>query len=765
LQRFASREASESHNEDRRVDALDKVLGRTRYTADIDVGDVLYVRVARSTLPHAQLKDINASAAKEVPGVVRVVTAADVPGSKRFGAFIQDQPLLCDDEVRFVGDPVALVVAETPESAELGVRALQVEYERAPAVFDPNESLTGKVKVHETGNLIDQTTVRKGNVSQGLRDADFVISGTYETPMQEHAYLETEAALARPESDGGITVIGCMQAPFVVEHAVKMILGSSVPRVRIIVAPTGGAFGGKEDAPEGICAMAALATHLTGRPSLVSFSRKESITFHPKRHPMVIEREMGITKAGRITAVRERIIADGGAYASLGPRVLFAAACVATGAYEVPNVLIEGMVVYTNKVPTGAFRGFGKPQTLFAAEVQMDEAAERIGMDPLQFRVQNMLRLGSTTATGQVLKNSVGLEECFQRAVEASGWKTRRSASRSTGTIKRGIGMAAVIHPTGLGPVGVDVTSATVEVTGDDAILVRSGLVEYGQGIHTGYAGIVRRVLGLIGTRVRVELPDTMLALDSGPTVASRGTAMGGKALMIASERLKEKLAAVAADLLSASVPDIAFENDQVFCTGSPEKRISFSDLVMACRKRGLPLREDGWNRISDTSWDGEKGEGSPWVSYSFGVHVAEVEVDTETGKVDLLEYVAAHDSGTVISPAQFTGQIYGGVVQGLGYSLTEELVLDGGRIQNPSFLDYYIPTAADVCRITPILVEAPDGYGPFGAKGIGEPPIEPVAAAVGNAVYDAIGFPIRRLPYTAERVRAAILARSQGKP
>ena len=693
--------------------------------------------------------------------MVRVITAADIPGSKNFGAFVQDQPVLCYDKVRFIGDPVALVVAETPESAEGGVRAVEVQYEKLPAVFDPKESLSGKGMIHERGNLLDRTIVSKGDVTRGLEEADFVVSGTYSTPMQEQAYLETEAALAQKETDGSVTVVGCMQAPFVVEHAVKMVLGSAVPSVRIVVAPTGGAFGGKEDAPEGVCAMAALATHLTGKPALVAFSRQESITFHPKRHPMVIERELGVTKDGKLTAVRERIIADGGAYASLGPRVLFAAACVATGAYEVPNVFVEGLLAYTNKVPAGAFRGFGKPQALFAAELQMEEAARLIGMDPARFRMRNMLRVGSTTSTGQVLKDSVGLEECFMKAIEASGWRVSRDRSDPPANVRRGMGMAALIHPTGLGPVGVDVSSATIELT-DGSVVIRSGLAEYGQGIHTGYAKIARRVLGLKRTRVTVELPDTAVALDSGPTVASRGTAMGGKALLIATQRLKQRLAAIASDLLSVKASEIEFEDDEVLVAGSPGKRISFAVLVAECKKRGVLLKEEGWNRITDTNWDREKGAGSPWVSYSFGVHVAEVQVDTETGKVDLLNYVAAHDSGSVIAPAQFKGQILGGVVQGIGYSLMEELLLDEGRIRNPSFLDYYIPTAADVPRITPILVEAPDEYGPFGAKGIGEPPIEPVAAAIGNAIFDALGFPIRTLPFTAERVHEAIAAQGE---
>jgi len=541
-----------------------------------------------------------------------------------------------------------------------------------------------------------------------------------------------------------------------------MVLGKTVPNVRIVLAPTGGAFGGKEDAPDEVCARAALATYLTKKPTLLAFSRKESTIFHPKRHPIKIEREMGVTRDGKITAVRAKILLDGGAYASLSSRVLFQAVCIVAGAYEIPNVHVDGTVAYTNKVPMGAFRGFGKPQATFAAELQMDEAAAKIQMDPLDFRRRNILRVGSKTATGQLLTSSVGLGECLEKAAEESSWESKRAtySKHQDPVMRRGIGMACMIHPTSLGPLGVDVGSATVEITKDGTVLVRTGMTEYGQGIYTGFAKIVARILGLKNTKIKIEMPDTALTLDSGPTVASRGTVMGGKGVYLATKQLQEKMARVAAQSLSCAPADIAWENDAV--RSSNGKELGFDELVSECKRRGVELREEAWHRASGTSWDNEKGQGSPWVSYSWAVHVAEVQVDVEMGKVDVLNYVAAHDSGAVLIPTQFKSQIYGGIVQGLGYALMEELFIDKGRIKNPSFLDYYIPTAADIPNITPIIVEAPDENGPFGAKGIGEPPIEPVAAAVANAVYNALGFPIREFPYTPERVRTALSSRRE---
>ena len=752
----------QSKKELSRVDALEKVLGKTRYTTDMIDQEVLYLRIVRSPHAHATIKGMDVSAAEKVPGVVKVVTAKDVPGANEVGFFIQDQPLFCDKKVRFIGDAVAMVIAETPEAAELGTQAVKVDYESLPAVFEPEDALRdGAVKLHEKGNLLDHYFVKKGNVEEGFRQADIIIKGTYQTPIQEQAYLETEAALAYPTQDG-ITVLGSLQCPFAVEKAVKIVLGKAVPNVRIVLAPTGGAFGGKEDAPDEVCARAALATYLTKKPALLAFSRKESTIFHPKRHPIRFEREMGVTRDGKVTAVRAKVVLDGGAYASLSSRVLFQSVCLVAGAYDVPNVYVDGIVAYTNKVPMGAFRGFGKPQALFAAELQMDEAAEQLHMDPFEFRRKNILRVGSRTATGQLLSSSVGLEECLLKAAEESSWKTKRASysTGQTGVMRRGIGMACMIHPTSLGPLGVDVGSGIVQVAEDGTIQVRTGMTEYGQGIYTGFVKIVARVLGLKRTRIDVEMADTGRALDSGPTVASRSTVMGGKAIYMAAKQLQDKMAKVAAESLSCKPEDLVWDDDSIR-NPSSGKKLSFDQLVSDCRRRGLELREEAWNRTTGINWDAEKGQGSPWKSYSWAVHVAEVQVDTETGKVDVLNYVAAHDSGTVLIPTQFKSQIYGGVVQGLGYALMEELIIDNGKMMNASFLDYYIPTAADIPSIKPILVEAPDiENGPFGAKGIGEPPIEPVAAAVGNAVYNALGFPVREFPYTPERVRMALSAR-----
>jgi CO/xanthine dehydrogenase Mo-binding subunit len=743
-----------------RIDALEKALGETKYTTDNVHEDALYVRVVRSPHPHALIKRIDTSKAQQVQGVVWVATAKDVPGSNYIGYVVQDKPVLCHDKVRFIGDSVALVVADAPESAELGVRAVRVEYEELPAVFDSRLALLRDAPaIHPAGNLTASHFVRLGDVEKGLAKADFVVKGTYNTPVQEQAYLETEAALAYPTSDG-MVVLGSMQNPFMVKRAVATVLGKAVPNVRIIQAPTGGGFGGKQDAPDEVCAMAALGAWATKRPALLAYSREESTTFHPKRHPMVFEREMGVSSEGKITAVRARILADGGAYASLSERVLFVAVIVAAGPYAVPNVHIDGTVVYTNNVPTGAFRGFGKPQASFAAELQMDEAAEKIGMDPAEFRLHNILRVGSTTPTGQILTGSIGLEECIIQARAASGWDAIRRAGPGFGTKRRGIGMACTIHPEGLNG-EADTATASVEITSQGRVVIKSGLTEYGQGIYTGFVRIVSKVLGTSPERVLVIYPDTDIVPDSGPTVASRSTVFGGKAILLAAEKLKDRLAGVASEMLSCSVKELVFEEDSVWRTAHEDTRLKFDELVSECSRRGLKLREEGRVVKPLPLFDKKSGRGDLAPSYAFGVHVAEVNVDTETGKVDVINYTAAHDSGTVVSRDQYESQIVGGVAQGIGYALMEELILKDGAIKNKTFLDYHIPTAADIPNIRTIIIEAPDDFGPYGAKGVGEAGIEPVAGAVANAVYNALGFPIRRFPFTPERVSEAIEERA----
>lgn len=742
-----------------RIDAGQKVVGRVRYITDMIEVDALYVKVVRSTQAHARICSLDSSEARAIPGVQMVITAKDIPGENLIGFFLRDQPLLAGDVTRFAGEALALVVAEDPVAARRAVEAIKVDYEPLPAVLDIDEALkTGSVKLGKDGNIKESYQVKKGDVDDGFKKSDVILEGRYSFPYQDQAYLETEAALAIPSEDG-LTIMGSIQVPFSVERAVRSVLGKSARGVRIIQAPTGGAFGGKEDAPDEVCSQAALAAFLTNKPCLLAFNRKESMIFHPKRHPGYIRRKIGATRSGKIMALQEYVALDGGAYMALTPRVLFQAVIAASGPYRYPNVLVDGVGVYTNKVPSSAFRGFGKPQGLYAAELQMDELADELKMDPAELRLKNLLQEGDETAWGQRLSNGVGIRECVRRAMEMSNWTGRRRTAAEGGKIRRGLGMALAVHGNSLGPYGFDIGSAILALDQDGYIVVKVALTEYGQGIHTGWVEIVRRALNVDPGIIKVAYADTGEMYDTGPTVASRSTVVGGRALYEAAVNFKSALLREASSILEVLPNNLIIAGDKVVNARDPSVYVEIKEIAKRSEAKGLQIRGEAWiNMNQGTSWNREKGQGSPFRSYSFAAHVAEVEVNTDTGKVDVINYFAVHDSGKILNRKLAESQVHGGVVQGLGYALTEDLVFRDGRLATNSFLDYMIPTFADVpAEIAVDFVEPYNEDGPFGAKGLGEVPIEPVAPAVGNAIRNAIGISVRDFPFTGERVLMAL--------
>ncbi|MEM3631709.1 MAG: xanthine dehydrogenase family protein molybdopterin-binding subunit [Conexivisphaerales archaeon] len=744
----------------RRIDVSEKVAGKLRYTTDMIEVEALYVKVVRSAMPHAMIESIDISQAKETPGVIRVITSHDVPGENLIGFFTRDQPLLAEDRVRFIGEAVALVVAENPVSAMTAVNSVKISYKPLPAILDIDSALSpDAIKIHEDGNIKESFVIKKGNVESAFEKSDIVIEGRYSFPYQEHAYLETEACLAMP-TEGGITVIGSMQVPFAVERAVRTVLGNAVNKVRVIQAPTGGGFGGKEDAPDEVCAHAALAAYLTGRPALLAYNRKESIIFHPKRHPGYIKRKLGATRDGILTALSETIMLDGGAYMSLTPRVIFQSVATATGPYLIPNVDIEGKGVYTNKVPCGAFRGFGKPQSQFAAELQMDELAKELKMDPLELRLKNLIKEGSELPWGQRLGDGIGILQCAIRVKEMAEWEEKRQKYGVVDSkgIARGIGLALAMHGTSIGPLGIDVGSAIIELDENGKIVVKNSLTEYGQGIYTGWIEIVSRALNVDKGLIEVIYPDTSIMYDSGPTVASRSTAVGGRAIYEAAINFKSAILKAASQMIGVKPHRLSLEGDSIKSIENPNNRLSLKDIASMARKNGQTIKGEAWVNMNQGSyWDREKGRGVPWKSYSFAAHVAEVEVDINSGKVNVVNYYAVHDSGKILKRSLAESQVYGGVVQGLGYALMEDLHFKDGKLLSNSFLDYMIPTFADTPNIYVDFIETYNEDGPFGAKGLGEVPIEPVAPAIANAIYNAIGKPIRAFPFTSERVFSAL--------
>jgi len=741
-----------------RIDAERKAKGEIKYTGDLIEVNALYVKVFRSNVPHALIESLNIQDALSVPGVVKVLTYNDIPGDGIIGFFTRDQPLLAKDKVRYIGDPIALIVAETPLAAIKAMERIKVSYKPLPAVLSIDEALNpNSVKIHDRGNIKEMFTIKRGDIQRGEKESYVIVEGRYDFGYQEHAYLETEACLAIPTSDG-IVAIGSMQVPFSVEKAIRTVLGNAVKNVKVIQAPTGGGFGGKEDAPDEVCAQAALAAWATGKPAFLMFNRRESIGFHPKRHPGYIKRKLGATKDGKLKLLVEDIYLDGGAYMSLSPRVLFQAVMTAPGPYYIPNLLINGVAAYTNKVPAGAFRGFGKPQSQFAAEVQMEELARELGMDPAELRLINIVHEGDELISGR-LQNGVGAEQCIKKAMEISDWKKKITSYPLTNSAKvRGIGMASVIHGTSIGPLGIDVGAAIVELDEEGNILIKNSLTEYGQGIMTGWTDIVKNALNVDGEIIKVLYPDTSIMYDSGPTVASRSTVVGGRALLEAALNFKSELIRFVSTLTSINPTRLSLEHNYV--TDMPEKRlkITLKEIAENAKRRGIIIKGESWyNNNVDVYWDKDKGVGKAWKSYSFATHIAEVEVDTETGEVKVLNYYAVHDSGKIINKKLAETQVYGGVTQGLGYALMEDLIVKDGKVLNDSFLDYMVPTFADTPNINASFIETYNIDGPFGAKGLGEVPIEPVAPAVVNAVSNAIGKKLRTIPITPERVLTAI--------
>ncbi len=745
-----------------RKDALEKVTGRARFAADLFVPGMLRVRVVRSPVARGRIRSIEASRAREVPGVVTVLTARDIPGRNCVPVVLDDLPLLAAEEVRFHGEPVAVVAAETEAAAEEGARRVVVEVEELPPVLDPLEALKpGAPCLWGNDNVFKRWHVRRGDVDQALARADLVVSGTYRTPYQEHAYLEPQGMLAVPCPDGGLEVTGSMQCPFYVREGVATVLGLPLAAVRVVQATTGGGFGGKEDVPSIVAGQAALVAWKTGRPARLIYTREEDILSMSKRHPGFVESRYGFTRDGILVAADVRYILDAGAYATLSPVVAWRGTVHAVGPYRCENVRVETLAVATNKVPCGAFRGFGSPQVLFAAESQMDEAAHRLGLDPVEIRRRNALRDGDVTPTGQRLRAEVGLSEALERVALASGWAEKRSRPPSPGPKRYGIGCSVVHYGVCLGAGGrnLDRAGAFVQVMYDGSAIYAVGTTEMGQGMHTVLAQIVAEELGLPYEAVRPVASDTHMVPDSGPTVASRTTVMSGNALREAAAPIRRTLQEVAASLLGVDDPTtVRLENGKAFAADG--RTVGYGDVLHRCFLERRHLASSGLAVSPETSWDPETGAGEAYITYAFAANVVEVEVDVETGEVEVLRVHAAHDIGRAINPTGVEGQIEGGSAQGLGYALLEEVLHDAqGRMVNHRFSTYLIPTARDVPPIHAHIVEHPTEVGPYGAKGFGEQPLMGIAPAVANAVFHATGVRVREIPITPERLWRALRA------
>lgn len=743
----------------KRVDGLEKVTGLAKYSADYLFEKALRVKAVRSPYPHAMVKRVDKASALKVPGVEAVILPEDVPGENQIGYLVDDQPIITT-KARYVGDIVALVIARDEKAAWQGADQVQVEYEELPAVFDPQEALKSNFKIHDHGNIAANAKVKKGNVEEAFRQCDVIVERTYRAGSQDHAYLEPEAAVAIPVGARGVTVIGTTQNPFRTRHTVARVLGWGDSEVTVMTPYIGGGFGGKDTYGPLICGLAALAAVNLGRPAMIVYPRYESFAYRFKRGPFEIKFKTGATKEGKLKAIQVDYVVDAGGYATWSVGFTKRAAYHATGVYEVDHVKVEGLAVYTNNLPNAAFNGFGNPQMLFAAESQMDIMAEALNMDPVEFRLKNALVPGSRTGTNQLLDHAVGIKELIQKVAEKADWRGKRAqyAGHQREDRRRGIGVGCSWHGCGTTGFKRDWAGASVIVNPDGSVTYSTGIVEIGQGTTTSHAMMVAEVLGIPFERVRVDANNTGTMPDSGETHAQRGTIIGGTAAVDAALKIRKRMNKLAAELWECSEEEIAFGNGETYNLKHPLQKIAFKDLAYEMYMRGIAPAEYGFIKARRGVPDPETGQGDPYAAYTFGCTIAEVEVDLETGQVDVLRLVPGVAAGKIIQPAVAKGQVYGCGMLGLGYALTERVVRKDGKMQNPSYIDYLIPTIKDKPEMADLVcVEDEYKYSGFGAKGVGEIAFIATPLAIASALYQATGVRFWEMPLDMEKIYFAL--------
>jgi xanthine dehydrogenase molybdenum-binding subunit len=750
----------------RRPDMPGKVTGRAQYAGDLSLPGMLHAKTKRSTVAHARIKRIDATKALAYPGVKAVLTHHDVPRVLHYGsphprsASVTKDQYILDSRVRYWGESVAVVAATSEEIAEEALDLIEVEYEELPAAFTVEQALApGFPPIHERADnlVVDPVVVRRGDVEQGFAEADLVVEGTYAMGRPTPAYMEPNVCVCRWDDDR-LTVWISTQTPFMVRGSLAEVLGLPHHKVRVLVDHMGGGFGAKQDLfqSEFLCALLAQRTR---RPVRMEFTRKETFLGGRSRHPGTVWLRQGFKKDGTITAREARVTFNSGAYGSHAPGVTAVGTTALTSLYRCDNVHLEGRCVYTNTPIAGAFRGYGVVQTYYALDIQMEEAAERLGMDPAELKLRNAVREGDLSPSGHPIIGH-GLEDCIRRGVEEVNWKQIRGQGRKTenqedsdpGPIRRGWGMGCEMHGSSAYPGIKEQGNATVRMNEDGTVQLFTGTTGLGTGAHTALAQVVAEELGVRFEDVSVVHGDTdVVPWDIG-AFASHTTYMGGRAAQMAAAEVKEEVLAIAAEALEASPADLEIRQGRVRIKGS-DRGISVREAVSP--KKGLPTKQ----LIASASY-------TPTKSYSFAAHFVEVQVDTETGQVDVLQVVPVHEIGRVIHPVAAEGLIEGGIQQGIGHTLTEDYVVDltNGRSLNAGFVDYKMPLSLDMPPIRTVILEtAPDPGGPFGAKGVGEDPIIAIGPAIANAVYDATGVRFRHYPITPEQVLEGLRQKRKG--
>jgi CO/xanthine dehydrogenase Mo-binding subunit len=731
-----------------RSDAPLKVTGRAKFGSDHDKNDMLFGRVLRSPYPHAKILDIDTSAAERLPGVKGVVTGK--PLVKPVGMFLQDEPLLATDRVRYRGEGVAAVGAVSEDIAEDALSLIRVEYEELPAVFDPESAMAEDApRVHEDKeNAIDRFRVTFGDVERGFQDADVIVENRYTTGRVAHLALEPRSTLATYDLGGKLTVEKSSQSVYGERALLSEALGIPQSKIRVVSSFVGGAFGSKEE-PLALDAGATLLAMKTGRPVKVTHTREDE--FHTRlRHPFIIQSRHGAKKDGSLTAVHYKVIIDNGAYTSLGTAVSRAASTLGGSLYRLPHYLAESVLVYTHHPPCGAMRGFGNPQITFAQEQQMDLLAAELGLDPVEIRLRNAVETGDETASGAILK-SCGLKECIQKAAERFGWAEKRKNPKPN----RGIGVACGVHFTSSRETALDCSAVTLKMNLDGSLILIAGTSEMGTGSDSLLGQIAAEILGIPPEEIEIIRGDTETTPFCLGIWGSRVTTMAGKATQMAAEEVRGLVAETVAEKLEVGPDDLMFRDKRVFVPGSPGQGVDLADAVMSTvlRRHGQELITKAQYDAVSECLDEETGRGNYSQAWSFTAKIVEVEVNPETGLVEVQRLISSVDLGKAINPKGAEGQIEGSAQMGLGFALSEECVWENGLPVNATMVDYKMPASIDMPPVDAILVESNDPYGPFGAKGLGEMALVGVAAAVSNAVHDATGVRIKDAPITSEKV------------
>lgn len=738
-----------------RFDAWKKVTGEERYAADYYDGDLLRAGVKRAGVPHGTLKGIKLEEAKALPGVVSVLTHADITGSNREGILKKDKPVLVDGRIRSPGDAIAIVVAESKEILKQALALITFEYDPLPGVFDAEEALReGAVVLHDDNpdkNLLRTVSILKGTGKDALKKSDVVVEGEFHVPCQEHAYLETESGWACYEKEGGLVIVVSTQTPFRDRLEIGHAIGVAPEKIRIITPYLGGAFGGK-DGVTVQCLLGVAAMRSPGRPVKMQWDREESLLASTKRVPARMRYRLGAKNDGTLHALRCVFLFDAGPYTGLCGEVMTLGLEHAGGAYRIPNTSIQGWCVYTNNPMGGPFRGFGVPQVTAGMEQMMDILAERLAMDPLELRRKNALRRGDRNPIGTELTFSTGVVQCIDALSSNLLWKERDEWKRAAPPFKRrGVGIACLCHAMGYPAVVPDYANAKIELTLEGKIRVYAGIVDMGQGNASTYLQIAGDILGQDGSHMELVLPDTERTLPSGSSSASRTTYTYGNALVAAANELKRRIA----EKLSPG-------GDPTGCLFSP-------GIITAPSGERLSLIHvagllDETERVCTYTFTVPTAQANlqsiymgPHIVFSYGAHLARVEVDELTGETEVKGYCAVTEAGTVLNIQAYEQQIQGAVAQGIGYAVHEDFIVEEGRVKTTDLSTYTIPTALDIPDMVTVALDIPDDSSPLAMKGIGEISINGPLPAVSNAIADATGTRIFKAPFTGERVLSSI--------